>query len=289
MKLARRPGKPHFLILQAKAFWIIVRIWDVTKVHVVHILIAQIPVLCEPPEVSHLRGIAAGEVRAFIKKRHTIFSAVVKVDLTIRLGAIAIWRDRQTLVLLILDDILRSISTRTWGTSGLATRTAQQVTEFALRPLCNLLAPVHHRLCEFGAGASHILLEELRHFLRPAAGKVVDLPQHELATAQEELGPSQPRLALQLAVAELEDALYLGGGTPELGFGVEPQARGIHKEADALARAQGDAAADVCTHHIQQSSNLAKDGAHNALHERTWQASTMEFQPAFEVQHAPTT
>ena len=55
----RRIGEPDLLIVQAQALGVVVGIRNVTKVHVVHILVAQVPVPGEPPKVLHLCGVAA--------------------------------------------------------------------------------------------------------------------------------------------------------------------------------------------------------------------------------------
>lgn len=202
---------------------------------------------------------------AFIESGHTISS--VKVNLPVRLRLEAIWRYLQAPVLLILDDVLRSVSAAARGTPTPTTRAAQEVAELALDPIGYLLALADHISSEFIASASNIAGEKFGHLLCSTSGKVADLLHHIFAILEEELCPSQPRFASQFLVPKLEDTLDLSVGTSQLRFSLEADASSVHEESNALAGRKGDAATGICTCHIQQSSNLTQDGVHDALHE----------------------
>ena len=155
--------------VQSQAFGVVVRVANVGKVHVVHVLVtlvaqkpchakgtlfwgwflykgtlnqkrgkraplgdqvAELPVCRVPPVLLHLFGVAAGHVRAVSKDRQAISLVVVHLALAVRL--VAIWRCLEALVLLIFDDVLGAITTFARGASHPATLASQQVAQLAL-------------------------------------------------------------------------------------------------------------------------------------------------------------
>ena len=242
------PGELNLLIFQLKTFGVVVRIRDVTKVHVVHVLIAQVAIFCKPPKALHLLGIAARKVSAFIKGGQTIPSVIV--DLSIRFRLEAIWRYLEAFVLLIFDDILSAISTAAGGATRLATRATEQVADFALDLLCHLLSLVDNRSRKLFPVSPNTIRVEFCYLLRAASPEIVDLSHDILSWLEKEFGPSQPCFAFQFAISKLEDTLNLSSRTADLCLSVEANARRVDEKANALICCQGYATIHIGSHHI---------------------------------------